>query len=49
MKNAFMEKSMNFITKYDNYSEKDIEKMRYGLEGIYLTVSKTIIIFLNDF
>ena len=46
MKKMFMNSSINFINKYYDYSDNDIKKLNYGLEGIYLTISKTIIIFL---
>ncbi len=46
MKQAVLTKSLNFITKYKNYSEEDINKLKYGLEGIYLTITKMIIIVL---
>ena len=46
MKNLFLNKSINFITKYKKYSDEDIEKLRYGLEGIYLTFYKLIIIII---
>lgn len=46
MKDIFLNSCINFITKYNNYTEKDIKKLRYGLEGIYLTLTKTIIILL---
>ena len=46
MKEKFLNSCINFITKYNNYTDKDIKKLRYGLEGIYLTVTKTIIILL---
>ena len=46
MKDKFLNSCINFITKYNNYTEKDIKKLRYGLEGIYLTLTKTIIIIL---
>lgn len=46
MKESFMSNSINLITEYNkNYTEEDIEKIKYGLEGIYLTVTKLIIIF----
>ena len=46
MKEAFLNRSMSLITSYnDSYSEEEKEKMRYGLEGFYLTIFKTIIIF----
>ncbi len=45
MKQAFLDKSLAFILKnQDKYKEEDIEKLRYGLEGIYLTITKTIIL-----
>lgn len=45
MKEVFLENSVAFITKYNkNYTEEDIEKIKYGLEGIYLTFTKLIII-----
>ena len=46
MKERFLNSCINFITKYNNYTEKDIKKLRYGLEGLYLTVSKCLVIFL---
>ena len=49
MKTAFINKSINFLSKYNNYSEEDKEKILYGLEGIYLTLTKLIIIFLLSF
>ena len=44
-----MNKSLNFITTYHEYTPQEIEKMKYGLEGIYLTLSKLIIIFFISF
>lgn len=46
MKKLFLDKSVSFITKYNKYSKKDIDKLRYGLEGLYLTITKTIIILI---
>ena len=46
MKKIFIDKAISFITKYKNYSNDDIDKLRYGLEGIYLTLSKTIILII---
>lgn len=37
------------ITQYHNYSDCDIEKLKYGLEGIYLTITKIIIILAISF
>ena len=44
MKAIFLNKSLAFLTKYNNYSEEEKEKVLYGLEGIYLTFSKLFII-----
>ncbi len=45
MKQLFLNGTIRFITKYnDSYTEKDIERMRYGLEGLYLSITKLIII-----
>ncbi len=45
MKQSFLNHSINFITKnHPNYTADDIEKLSYGLEGIYLTITKIIII-----
>ena len=46
MKDKFLDSSIIFIKKYGNYDEKDIKKLRYGLEGLYLTWTKVIIITL---
>lgn len=37
---------MNFICKYQTFSEFDQKKLRYGLEGIYLTITKLIVLLL---
>ncbi len=44
MKKAFLDSSIRFIGSYKELCQEDIEKLRYGLEGIYLTVTKLIII-----
>lgn len=49
MKNKILNKCITFLQKYNNYSEKDLLKLQYGLEGIYLTLTKTIIILLLAF
>lgn len=47
MKEKFLNDSVNLITRYNNtYTEDDIDKIKYGLEGLYLTVTKLIIIVL---
>ena len=46
MKNYFLDHSIIFITRYRKCNSKEIKKIRYGLEGIYLTFTKLLIIFL---
>lgn len=46
MKKRFLIKIKKDIEKqYPNYSKEKIEEIMYGVEGIYLTISKTIVIF----
>ena len=45
MKARFMNNTIAFLQKYNTYSKEDIEKLEYGLEGIYLTITKLIILF----
>ncbi len=44
MKERIISSTTNYLTKYQNLSSSDLEKIRYGLEGIYLTITKMIII-----
>ncbi len=46
MKEAFIDNSMNIIKKYyPDYSEVKLAELKYGLLGLYLLISKSIIIF----
>ncbi len=45
MKKLFLESSINLIKKNRSYSDEDIELISYGLESIYLSFTKAIIIF----
>ena len=49
MKKKFLNSSMKLITKNSQYTEEQIEIMTYGLETLYLTISKLIIIFLTAY
>ncbi len=49
MKEKVVNKTLNFLLKNGNYSKSDREKLKYGIEGIYLTITKCIIIFLLAF
>lgn len=47
MKQKFITSSFNIITKYHpEYDEKKLDRIKYGLESIYLTTTKMIIITL---
>ncbi len=49
MKKFLITKCMNYISKNTNYNEIKLAEIKYGLESIYLTFSKIIIIFLLAF
>lgn len=46
MKNKVLDSILNFLKKQSDYSESDLIKIRYGLEGIYLTITKLLVIFM---
>ena len=45
MKNKFLNSSMELIKKNKKYTQDEIDMITYGLEGIYLTITKMIVIF----
>lgn len=45
MKKKFLDSSINLITKYKEYTKDEIAIVKYGLESIYLIITKAIIIF----
>ena len=50
MKELFLNKAMNLIQQYhDPYTKEELELLRYGLEGIYLTITKLVIIAVFAF
>ena len=50
MKEHIINSSLNIVRKkYPDYSKDKMEIIEYGLTGLYLTISKTIIIFLIAF
>lgn len=49
MKKKFLNTSMNLIKKDNKYSEEQLEIIAYGLEAIYLTFTKMIVIFAIAF
>ena len=46
MKNVVIHGCMNLINKYNNFSDEKQASIIYGLEGIYLTITKTIVILI---
>lgn len=45
MKDFFLNNYMNIILKNNSdFSQDDIDKMKYGIEGIYLTITKLVVI-----
>lgn len=46
MKKKFLNTSMNLIKKDNKYNEEQLEIIAYGLEAIYLTFTKMVVIFL---
>ena len=45
MKEKFLNSSMNIIQRNGQYSEEQLEVIAYGLEGIYLTITKMVVLF----
>lgn len=46
MKTLFLDGTLSFITKYKDYTDEEIIKLKYGLEGIYLTITKLVIVII---
>jgi len=46
LKKFIINKCMNYIQKNTNYNKTKLAEIKYGLEGIYLTLSKLIVIFI---
>ena len=49
MKELVVNGIMNNITKYYDYNNTKINEIKYGIESLYLTITKTIIIFIISF
>ena len=49
MKTLFLNSTMGFICKYHSYSEIEQKKLRYGLEGMYLTITKMVLLVILSF
>ena len=46
MNSFFMNRTMTFIKSNGKYSEEELLKIEYGMEGIFLTITKVLIILL---
>lgn len=46
MKKLIMNYTMNLIKKNGDYDEEKLAVIKYGLEGLYLTITKLVVIFL---
>ena len=46
MKESIINYIITYINKNTNYDYKDINKISYGIEGLYLMITKLIIITL---
>lgn len=49
MKELVVTSIINNITKYYDYDNTKISEIKYGIESLYLTITKTIIIFIISF
>lgn len=49
MKKLIINKCMKYVKNNTNYNETKLKEIKYGLESIYLTISKLIIISLISF
>ena len=45
MKKKFLDLSMGIIQKSSQYTDEQLEVIAYGLEGIYLTITKMVVLF----
>ena len=46
MKDVVVNRLLNIVIKYKNFDEIKLREIKYGIESFYLTISKTIVIFL---
>lgn len=49
MKNKILDSLINIISKYYNYDKTKLLEIRYGLESIYLSIVKVIVIFIISY
>lgn len=44
MREFFIKKNLDLVKKYYNYDSVKLNEIRYGLESLYITITKTIVI-----
>ena len=44
MKRKFLNSSIDLIKKHKKYTKEEIEIITYGLEGLYMTITKMVVI-----
>lgn len=49
MRNAVINKQLNFIKRYNNLDDEKLSIIKYGLESIYILITKLVIILLVAF
>ena len=49
MRNAIINKQLNFIKRYNNLDDEKLSIIKYGLESIYILITKLVIILLVAF
>lgn len=49
MKDLIIDKQLNVIKKYNNFDDDKLAVIKYGLESIYILITKTIIILLVSY
>ena len=46
IKNFVINNSMNLVIGMNKYNNEELDEIKYGLEGIYMTISKVIVILI---
>lgn len=49
MRNAIINKQLNFIKRYNNLDDEKLSIIKYGLESIYILITKLVIILIAAF
>lgn len=49
MRNFIINKQLNVIQKYNNFDKEKLEIIKYGLESIYILITKLIVILLVSY